>query len=193
VDKDLSARIAKAREYQAQNTHSFVIFSAKEHLDGHTPEVFAQRVATRFGGRQAKVETISWLGIDKSHLKVTLDSPLAEEIGAAYYRDRQTLRVSYGLAPCRTKLLREAISRLTKTLKPLRHLLLEILAERVSATSASFLGTDHFDAMDFLYPAIRLSTGQIIPVSHLVNTPDISSITLPVDPTLVIPGPNVKH
>jgi hypothetical protein len=191
VDEELSARIAKAREFQAQNTHSFVVFSAKEHLDGKSPEVFAQRVATCFGGAQALVDKIAWLGIDKAHLKITVTLPLAEEIGAAYFRDRQTLRVAYGLAPCRTKLLREGIARLTKTLRPLRHLLPEILAERVSATSASFLGKDHFDAMDFLYPAIRLSTGQIIPVSHLVNNPDLPSLTLPVDPNLVIPGPTV--
>ncbi len=189
VDSDLSARISKARDFQAQNTSSFVIFSARQHLDNMSPETFAQRVAERFGGKTAVVKEIAWLGFEKTHLKVTLTLPLAEAIGEAFFRDRQTLRVPYGLAPCRTKLLREAISRMTKTLKPLRHLLPEILAERVSALQASFLGQDYFDAMDFLYPAIRLSTGQIIPVSYLVNNPDLAALTLPVDPTLVIPGP----
>jgi hypothetical protein len=189
VDTELAARITKAREFQAQNVNSFVIFFAKDHLDGKSPEVFAQRVANRFGGKQAVVDKITWLGVEKLHLKVTLTLPMAEEIGAAYYRDRQSLQVAYGLAPCRTRLLREGIARMTKALRTLRHLLPEILAERVSATEASFLGKDHFEATDFLYPAIRLSTGQVIPVSYLVNNPNLPALTLTTDPTLPIPEP----
>jgi hypothetical protein len=188
---DLASRIEKAREYQATNANAFVIFSARQHLEDKTPESFAQRVATRFGGNTAKVTDIAWLGADKSHLRVSLSLPLAEQIGAAFYRDNQTLRTPYSLAPCRTKLLREAIARMTKTLKTLRHLLPEIVAERVSATTASFLGRDHFAATDFLFPAIRLSTDQIIPVSHIVNNPFLDALTLPVDTTLAIPGPHV--
>jgi hypothetical protein len=191
VSSDLATRIAKAREYQTQNLNSFVVFKAKEHLSpGQTPEVFAQLVANLFGGDAASVESVSWLGQDKSHLKITLTLPLAEEIGSKFWQDRQSLRVKYLLAPSRTRMLRDAMSCMRTTFLTTRNLRPELLPERITATSVSFLGKDMFDAMDFLYPAIRLSDGRIIRVSHIVNTPNLTGFSLTVNPRLPLPGPS---
>jgi hypothetical protein len=54
----------------------------------------------------------------------------------------------------------------------------------------SFLARDFFDAFDFLYPALRLGDGRILPVSYIVNSPGLTSIDLPIDPSMNIPGPH---
>jgi hypothetical protein len=168
-----------------------VVFSARNLLGEGSPEVFAQRVASLFGGTSAVVERTSWLGRDKEHLKVTLTLPLAEDIGSNFWKGRQSLRVEYFLAPCRTRLLRDAMSRMITTIRALKKLP-ELLVERTSATSVSFLGMDSFDAMDFLYPAVRLGDGRILQVSNIVNDPHAPIFLLPPNPALHIPGPQTS-
>jgi hypothetical protein len=190
VSTDLAARIEKAREFQAANLNSFVIFKAKDHIaPDQEPEVFAQLVANLFGGPTASVDSVSWIGIERNHLKINLTLPLAEDIGSKFWQDRQALHAKYFLAPCRSKLLRDAMHRMRVTINATRNLRPELHVQRVSATSVRFLGSDKFDAMDFLYPAIRLHDGRVIPVSHIVNTPNIASIPLNTDPSLPIPDP----
>jgi hypothetical protein len=192
VGTDLAARIASAKEFQDSNANCFVIFNARDFLLDRTPDRFAQIVANLFGGATAKVEKTAWIGVNQLHLKITLTLPLAEEIGASFYRNRQTYGASYSLAPCRSKLLRDGMSRMRSTLLTLRNRMPELLPTRVTATSMSFLGKDHFDAYDFLYPAIRLSDDRIIPVSLIVNSPYAPTLDLPIDPSLSIPGPHAQ-
>jgi hypothetical protein len=190
VSQDLAARIEKDRVFQAANVNSFVVFKANEHIPPEQkPETFAQLVANTFGGPTASVESVTWIGADRNHLKINLSLPLAEAIGNKFWADRQALRVKYFLAPCRSKLLRDAMYRMRVTASATRNLRPELLVEKISATSIRFMGTDLFDATDFLYPAIRLRDGRIIPVSHIVNTPHISSIPLVHDATLSVPEP----
>jgi hypothetical protein len=73
--------------------------------------------------------------------------------------------------------------------RALKSKLPELLVERTSATSVSFLGKDNFEATAFLYPAIRLSDGRILPISHIVNSPTAPIIPLPANPNLSIPDP----
>jgi hypothetical protein len=190
VSVELANRIAKARKYQETNANSFVIFQARTYLNNSTPETFAQGVATLFGGREAVVDKVTWLGAEQVHLKVTLSTPIAEHLGSEFFRLRYSMDVPYSLAPCRSKLMRDGLSRMRLSLTTLRSLRPEILPTRVTPTSVSFLARDYFDAFDFLYPAIRLGDGRIIPVSYIVNTPHIASIDLPVDPSPLLPGPH---
>jgi hypothetical protein len=193
VGVDLAARIASAKEYHESCANSFVIFDAQEYLLDRTPEIFAQIVANLFGGGEAKVDKVTWIGVGKTHLKVTLVLPLAEAIGASFYRNRQTYGVSYSLAPCRSKLLRDGMSRMRQVFLAIRNRMPELLPARMSATSISFLDRDVFDAFDFLYPAVRLSDNRIIPTSIIVNSPLAPTLELPIDPTLNIPAPKPFH
>ncbi len=80
------------------------------------------------------------------------------------------------------------MSRMISTIRSLKKLP-ELLVERTSATTVSFLGMDAYDAMDFLYPAIRLGDGRILPISNIVNDPHAPIYLLPPNPALHIPGP----
>ncbi len=189
VSDELAERIAKSEPFQLKNANSFVIFSARDHLKNLEPTVFAQQVANLFGGSTAAVESTSWLGVDKSHLRVTLTLPLAEDVGSSFWKNKQTYGVEYYLAPCRTRLLRDGMSRMITATRTLRNKLPELHIQRTSATTVSFLGKFHFNAVDFLYPAIRLGDDRIIPISQIVNAPSAPVTLYPPDPSLSIPGP----
>jgi hypothetical protein len=76
------------------------------------------------------------------------------------------------------------------TLDTLRRRYPEINPRRVHATSACFMDSDFFHALHFLYPAIKLSDGRIIPISQILNTPNCPTLTLDIDDLITLPTPD---
>jgi hypothetical protein len=141
-----------------------------------------------FDGKYAKVETVEWIGQGQAHLRVTLDQPVAEDVGRSFWQNARTYNVRYSLAPCRGAIFREAINRMRAVLEALRRHS-ELAGRRVHATAARFIGTDNFEAHKFLYPAIRLSDDRVIYISQIINNPH-APISFTPDATLDIPGPD---
>ncbi len=185
---DVDQRVQTSRETEAKNAKSLVIFHAREHLGDMTDKDFAAQVVGLFDGKYAKVETVEWIGQGQAHLRVTLDKPVAEDVGRSFWQNARTYNVRYSLAPCRGAIFREAINRMRAVLEALRRHS-ELAGRRVHATAARFIGTDNFEAHKFLYPAIRLSDDRVIYISQIINNPH-APISFTPDATLDIPGPD---
>jgi hypothetical protein len=114
--------------------------------------------------------------------------PVAEQIGRSFWNNTRTYQVRYSLALCRGVVLREAINRMRHVLNYLRRFS-ELAGRCLHPTGAHFIGSDNFEAHKFLYPAIRLSNGRVIPISQILNNP-LSPPSFDPDPDLDIPGPD---
>ncbi len=187
---DVDQRVQLSREAEAQNAKTLVIFHARAHLGDLTDQEFAERAVGLFDGKHAKVVGTEWIGQGQIHLRVTLDQPVAEEVGRSFWKNARTYQVRYSLAPCHGVVYRKAINRMRAVLDTLRRYL-ELAGRRIDATSARFIGTDNFDAHKFLYPAIRLSDDRVIPISQILNNPH-APISFAPDPALDIPGPDAS-
>jgi hypothetical protein len=75
------------------------------------------------------------------------------------------------------------------TINALRNRMSELGCRRVDATSAAFLQNDFFSAYCFLYPALRLSDGRIIPITQILNAPH-APLVLMTDSTADFPTPD---
>jgi hypothetical protein len=151
---------------------SFVVFEARAHLNDLTPQAFAEKVVSLFGGKDVMVVETKWIGQAQNHLRVCLDKPQAEEIGISFWHTSRSKKVKFSLAPCRVPLLREAITRMRRVVQILRDEKPELRCRRVSATCSSFLGSDLFCAYDFLYSSLTLSDGSSVPISQLISSAD---------------------
>jgi hypothetical protein len=185
---DVDERIKQSRAAEALNAKSLVVFHARPHIGELSDREFAERVVGLFDGKYAKVVDVTWIGQGLVHLRITLDQPVAEEIGRSFWSNARTYQVKYSLAPCRGPILRDAISRMRAVLEALRRHS-ELAGRRLTSTSARFIGTDSFDAHKFLYPAIRLSDDRVIPISQILNNPS-APISFTPNPALDIPGPD---
>jgi hypothetical protein len=188
---DIESCIAKSIELEKKNAFSIVVFHAKTHMRGMTEKQFGEEIVGLFNGQQARVTEHMWIGQGQVHLKLTLDKPRADDIASAFWKERRQYNFDYSLAPCRGRTLREAIFRMRRTIDALRHKMTELGPKLAHATSACIMGKDFFAAYKFLYPAIRLSDGRIIPISQLLNAP-LAPIILETDPSFVFPTPDAS-
>jgi hypothetical protein len=170
-ENNLAAMIKLAKISQTRNLSSLVLFDARAHLKGLSPQAFAEQAVGQFGKNVRVIET-RWIGQAQNHLRVHLDKPQAEEIGMAFWR-KGTPKVKFGLAPRRAvPLLRDSTSRMRRIVRILRDQRPDLRCRRESATcSSSFIGSHYFCAYDLLYQSLRLSDGSLISISKLIDLP----------------------